>query len=1299
MRCRGRPRLRRAGPGLPSRKERKLATALFADVAGSTALAEREDPEVVQALFERAFERAEREIERHGGLLEKFIGDAILAVFGVPVAHEDDPERAIRSALAVQAEIGALARELEGEGRPPLALRIGIETGAILVDVDRVGGARHRMLTGDAVNTAARLEQAAGPGQVVVGPGAHAATAELFEYDALPPLDLRGKAAPVPAWRAVRARPAVRGVRTPLRFQAHLVGRDAELRSWRGRCADARTSGRPQLVTVVGPAGIGKSRLAHEFLGRPRARRRSGEHPSGPLRRVRERPVLGPRGGDEGGVRGAGRRSRRRSSSCARATPSTGSSAARTSCRTSSRSSGPAASSASAGRISSTRWRRILERMATAAPLVLVVEDAHWADDGLLDFLEHVAAWATAPILLLRARAAGPSRATGDWAPAGAGDDGRRRSYVSIRSARRTRTSWCATSWPLTCPPRCPGSSSMPAPATRSSARRSCGCSSTAASSGTGRKGASELDAPIETLEVPRTIQGLLAARLDALTAEEKALLQDASVVGRTFWLGALEELRADDRDRIPAVLGVLETMGLVTRHAESRLSGEAEFAFHHVLVRDVAYESLPKALRASKHVVTAHWAEAQAGERRDEIAELLATHHLQALHWLDDLGEANGQRPAIEREAFRWTRTAGERARRLWQQREAVGWLRSALDLGSRIGRDDAELAPLWESYAMASDGIATVPDVVGAWNEALLRYERTGQEADVGRVEASIASALTWEEGAPETRRLAERAIARLEPLGDGADLGFALYVLGRHHLERGDLDRAEPLLRRATAIAGRVGDRPAEARAAISLGWTLHARRRGDETIRLFDEALAIARSAGDLALLLDALEAVLSAAVEVSGDYMRAEALNREAIDVAGRAGNLVKLARAQLNLGYLLREIGRLDEVEAPLLAAREAADTSGDSRDAAWTWAVAAIAACVRGQVRTCPQADRRVPGPPRARRHHVRPVRGGGDGHRRRLRRDGRGPRRRGGGDPGGGAPRACATSASRSGSARSCCSSAWRPRSGPAGSPRLDSRATGSRSSPRRTSRRARSSPGPTACSSPTPRGLGPTSRTPPRGSRRSAGAGPRPVPARPRGRRTAPGERRGYARRARVGDPSIVRRHALPGGTPAMTVEHLREQVLELLAGNGAHMPLEEAVAAFPDERHQRCARRTSRTPRGTCSSTSGSPSTTSSSTSRTGRTSSRAGRRSTGRRPTRPRRAADFAATLEGIRADQEALRAIVADPATDLLAPIPGTPGHTILREIRLVADHTAYHVGEFAILRQVMGTWPPDRRG
>lgn len=938
------------GPAPPTRKERKLATALFADVAGSTALAEREDPEVVQVLLARAFERVEREIERHGGLLEKFIGDAILAVFGVPVAHEDDPERAVRAGLAVQAAIADLGRELTAEGRAPLALRIGIETGEILVDVERAAGARHRMLTGDAVNTAARLQQAAGAGEIVVGPGAHAATAEQLDYEALPAQDLRGKAAPVAAWRAVRARPAARGVRGPLRLQARLVGRAAELAVLERSMADVRSTGRPRLVTVLGPAGIGKSRLAHELLAEL-------ERAPEPVRIRRGRCVA------YGNVSYSALAEAMKAE-CAVLDDDPPAMVEERARAMLERLFGAddllphlAALVGSGGEQRFGRedlfdaWRRILERMATAAPLVLVVEDLHWADDGLLDFIEHVAAWAHAPILLLALARPDLLERRATW---GAGGGRGRRQGVVLRldplsdeEADRLVRDLLAARLP-------PALSRL---VLEAGAGNPLFCEEIVrmlVERGvvrTGEAGRLELDAPLETLAVPRTIQGLLAARLDVLTGEMKAVLQDAAVVGRTFWLGALEELRANDRDRIPAVLADLERRGLIARHGTSRLSGEAEYAFHHVLVRDVAYESLPKVLRAARHVATARWAEAQAGDRRDEIAELLATHHLQALHWLDDLGETNGQRPAIERDAFRWTRIAGERARRLWQQREAVRWLRSALDLGSRIGQDDAELAPLWESYAMASDGIAAVPDVVGAWNEALLRYERTGSAADVGRVEASIASALTWEEGAPETRRLAERAIGRLEPLGERADLGFAVYVLGRHHLERGDLDRAEPLLRRAMAIAAHVNDRPVQARAAISLGWTLHARRRGAETVQLFDEALAIARSAGDLALLLDALEAVLSAAVEVSGDYGRAEALNREAIDVAGRAGNLVKLARAQLNLGYLLRETGRLDEVDAPLRAAREAAEASGDALDGAWTQAVEAIVACMRCDV------------------------------------------------------------------------------------------------------------------------------------------------------------------------------------------------------------------------------------------------------------------------------------------------------------------------------------------------------------
>jgi class 3 adenylate cyclase/tetratricopeptide (TPR) repeat protein len=931
----------------PAHLERKLATALFADVVGSTALAEREDPEVVHALLGRAFERVERQIGRHGGLVEKFIGDAVLGVFGVPQAHEDDAERAVRAASAVMAEIEELDRDLAKEGRPPLAFRIGIEAGEVLVDLDRVGGSRDRMITGDPVNTAARLEQAAEPGQIVVGPGVHAATKEQFEYLELPAKRIEGKVAPVEAWCALRARAAEPGQRVPLRLQARLVGRRGELATLAGALQDVCRDGSPRLVTIVGPAGIGKSRLAHEFLLQLRRL-------PGPVTIHRGRCIaygdvsysalVEVMKAECGVVRG----------------DSPAAVEARTAA-TLERLFGDRVllphleALIGSGRERSfgredlfDAWRRMLERMAATSPLVLVLEDLHWADDGLLDFAEHVARWASGPILVLAlARPELLDRRPG-W-------DGRTRNSVSLALDPLTGTEaemiledLIGARIPqhlarVVLEP-CEGNPLFCEEIVRMLVDRGAIRSD--------EEGRWALVEPVTGLQVPRSIQSLLAARLDALAADEKAILQDASVVGRTFWAGALRRLSMADDEVVERVLDRLWAKDLIAPRKESSLSGEREYAFHHVLIRDVAYDSLPKGLRADKHIAVARWAEDQAGDRSEGIAELLATHHLQALRWLDELGETDGRRPEVEAGGYRWSRVAGERARRLWQQGEAVRWLRVALDLGGRTGRDDGELALLWESCARALDGAAAVPEVVHAWEEALARYRRAGSAADVGRVEASIAYASAWEGQARDTEQLATRAVGRLEPLGESGDLAFALYVLGHHLLERGELDRAEPLLRRAMAIAGRAGDQATQANATISLGWTLHARRRGDETVRLLDRALEIARSAHDLSLLLDALEAVLSAAVEVSGDYERAEALNLEAVEVARRAGNFQKLGRAQLNLGYLFRELGRLDAVAEPILAAREAAAAVGDSRDVAWTYAVEALLDCTRANLR-----------------------------------------------------------------------------------------------------------------------------------------------------------------------------------------------------------------------------------------------------------------------------------------------------------------------------------------------------------
>ncbi|HXJ63651.1 MAG TPA: adenylate/guanylate cyclase domain-containing protein, partial [Actinomycetota bacterium] len=254
------------GAATPARRERKFATALFADLVGSTAFAEREDPEVVQSLVGRVFDRLAVEIERYGGLLEKFMGDAVLAVFGVPQSHEDDPERAVRAALELQAVLSELNRGFAAEGRPTLAMRVGVEAGEVLVDLDRATGPRDRMLTGDAVNTASRLQSAADPGRVVVGPVVRAATKDVIDYRELEPLSLKGKAEPVPAWEALRVKARRRGERAPLGLEARLVGRDEELAVLTQTLQRVEQEGRPALVTVLGNAGVGKSRLAWELL-------------------------------------------------------------------------------------------------------------------------------------------------------------------------------------------------------------------------------------------------------------------------------------------------------------------------------------------------------------------------------------------------------------------------------------------------------------------------------------------------------------------------------------------------------------------------------------------------------------------------------------------------------------------------------------------------------------------------------------------------------------------------------------------------------------------------------------------------------------------------------------------------------------------------------------------------------------------------------------------------------------------------------------------------------------------------
>ncbi len=555
------------------RKERKFATALFADLVGSTSLAEHEDPEVVQSVVGRAFDRLAEEVERYGGLLEKFMGDAVLAVFGVPKAHEDDPERAVRTGLEMQAVLSELNRGFAAEGRPQLAMRIGVEAGEVLVDLERASGPRDRMLTGDAVNTAARLQTAADPGHVVVGPAVYATTKEIIDYRELAPLELKGKAEPVPAWDALRIKARRRGERPSLGLEARLIGRDEELTVLKQTLHRVESEGRPALVTVVGTAGVGKSRLVHELLndveGRPdfvywrtgRCLAYGNTSYSALADAIKAQcEILED---DPAEVAG--------SKADAAVVELFGDTEVAAEIR---------ALVASDTSRSFAReelfeaWRRFLERMAARYPLALVLEDVHLADSGLLDFIEHVADWAQGPILLLTLARPELFDVRPMWG-------GGKRNAASIYLDPLTEDEAFAMIDDLL-----PGELSDEL--RRLIVERSEGnplyteeIVRTLIDEGVLRATDAsrwEIARRVEEVELPRSIQGLIAARLDALPDDEKSLLQDAAVVGRVFWTGSVANLSGRDPAEVRDALGRLRVKELVVPHEPSSFSGEAEF-------------------------------------------------------------------------------------------------------------------------------------------------------------------------------------------------------------------------------------------------------------------------------------------------------------------------------------------------------------------------------------------------------------------------------------------------------------------------------------------------------------------------------------------------------------------------------------------------------------------------------------------------------------------------------------------------------------------------------------------------
>jgi class 3 adenylate cyclase/tetratricopeptide (TPR) repeat protein len=891
-----------------ARHERKFATALFADIVGSTALAEREDPEVVQSLIGRAFERLSGEIERYGGLIEKFVGDAVLAVFGVPSAHEDDPERAVRAAFEMQAVLSELNRSFASEGRPQLAMRIGVEAGEVLVDLERAGGARDRMLTGDAVNTAARLQAAADPGRVVAGPTVFAGTKEVIEYRELAPLDLKGKAGPVPAWEALRIKARRRGERAPLGLESRLVGRDEELAVLKQTLRRVESEGRPALVTILGNAGVGKSRLAWEFTkyveGLPqilywrkgRSLAYGNVSYSALAEAVKAQCEILEDDAPEVVAEKVDRAVEELFGDLGVAPQVRALVGARSEQRF--------------GREELfDAWRRFLERLAARYPLVLALEDIHWSDPGLLDFVDHLADWASGPILILTLARPELLEVRPAWG-------GGKRNYSAIYLEPLSAEECEAMVEGLLSP-------TLPLEVKRLVSERSEGnplyaeeivrmlidrgvLRATEASLW-------ELAQPLADVEVPRSIHALIAARLDTLPAEEKRVLQDAAVAGRIFWLGAAAQLSDRPADEVRDALGRLRVKEIVTPREPSTFSGDLEFAFRHVLIRDVAYESLPKLGRAAKHVDVARWAEERAGERSEELAEVVGAHYLQAIEYREELGEPPDRQ--LDGAGATWTWEAGRRASSLLQQEAALRWFTAALRLAERSGAHEERLARTAEAMAASMDGLRPFAQVAAAYRSALDRYESLDMDADAGRMEAALGD-VAFKGGDHAGAGLwLERGIARLEPHGDGPDLARALEILGNYHRRRGEMREAEPLLRRSAEMASRAGQPVVEGHAATSLAIVLLHNGQVKEGIATIERAFEIAMGAGDLELRVRTSNALASCLMDYAPDYERGRRVLMAGIELSQRSGRRDFESWLWSNIGNYAFDQGLLDEIE------------------------------------------------------------------------------------------------------------------------------------------------------------------------------------------------------------------------------------------------------------------------------------------------------------------------------------------------------------------------------------------------
>jgi class 3 adenylate cyclase/tetratricopeptide (TPR) repeat protein len=878
---------------------RKTVTCLFCDLVGSTALGERSDPEVLRELMASYHAELRQILERHGGSVEKFVGDAAMAVFGIPQVHEDDALRAVRAAAEIREAVSRLG----------LDARTGVNTGEV------VAGQGETLVTGDAVNVAARLEQAARAGEILIGEQTERLVRDAVRAEEVEPLVLKGKATAVPAFRLLEVLPDAPAFTR--RLDAPFVGRDDELRVLDERLVRAVEARMPQLATIVGAPGIGKSRLAREFLANAGARARILV---GRCLPYGEGITYWPLGEVLRQVGGADPRDRI-------AQVVGGEEAAFVADRLA----GAIGLGPAGGSPEEVSWaaRKLFEALAHDRPLVVVVDDIHWGEPALLDLLEYVATFsAGVPLLILCTARPEVFETRPSWSnpqsyaalvllePLAADDAATLVGELeAVDASTRERIVEAAEGNPLFVEQLL----------------------------------AMHAEADGGELAIPPTIHALLAARLDRLDATERAVVERASVEGRLFHRTTVAELLpAAARPELGAALIALIRKEFV-RPDRAIWLGDDGFRFGHVLIRDTAYESMPKRLRAELHERFAGWLEAKLGERTEEYEEILGYHLEQAARYSSELGAADGE--LAERAAAKLA-ASGRRALDRGDMNGASNLLERAATL---LDEEDATRIELEIDLGEALLESGRLDEAASLLEETALRAAPVGDRLLSARGQVGLATVRIQTEGTQghtQIRRDIEPLVTVFEQAGDHRGASDALRLLGKLASWNNDFAAAFELQEHALEHARAAGDErreaasvrfivsdalwgpehvePALARCRKILDEAANRRVRANCLVRIggleglagrFGEARAAIAEArttmDDFGLRhLKAHSSDVAALVELlAGDAEAAEREARSAFTVLEEMGDRVYAASEACFVAQALVAQGRLDEAE------------------------------------------------------------------------------------------------------------------------------------------------------------------------------------------------------------------------------------------------------------------------------------------------------------------------------------------------------------------------------------------------